>query len=258
MKCSALALLGLLALPLTAAAAQDRSLLTGEPPPERLPEARFSITPYVGARVPFTSGDAVLVDNEGNTFLLAYQRGGGPMAGVDVTAHVAGPIHFLLGGAFSAGRQDVLRLADASGDSLDERTTDGPSYWFARAGLQVRLADPTPDNRRFHPSALITVAPALVGTHWGTTNGFSAAANKGSTSFALNLGADAAARIGRSDRWSFLVGVQDYLAFWNTDDFRARDTAVGEALLGGPVVIDYDYSTSNILTARFGVSYRFR
>jgi hypothetical protein len=258
MKCSALALLGLLALPLTAAAAQDRSLLTGEPPPERLPESRFSITPYVGARVPFTTGDAVLVDNQGNTFLLAYQRGGGPMAGVDVTARIVGPVHFLVGGAFSASTQDVLRLADASGDSLDERTTDGPSYWFARAGVQVRLADPTPDNRRFHPSALITVAPALVGTNWGTTAGFPAAANKGSTSFALNLGADAAARIGRSDRWSFSIGVQDYLAFWNTDRFRARDAVVGGALLGGPVTIDYDYSSSNILTARFGVSYRFR
>jgi len=257
MKCSALALLGLLALPLTAAA-QDRSLMAGEPPRERLPESRFSITPYVGARVPFTTGDAVLVDNQGNAYLLAYQRGGGPMAGVDVTAHMVGPVHFLLGGAFSASTQDVLRLADASGDSLDERSTDGPSYWFARAGVQVRLADPTPDNRRFHPSALITVAPALVGTHWSKIESFPDAANEGSTTFALNLGADAAARIGRSDKWSFSIGLQDYLAFWNTDDFRARDAVVGEALLGGPVAIDYDYSSSNILTARFGVTYRFR
>lgn len=189
----ALALLGLLALPLTAAA-QDRSLLNGEPPPERLPESRFSVTPYVGARVPYTTGDIILTDNQGTSYLLAYQRGGGPMAGVDVTARVAGPVHFLVGAAYSASRTDVLRLADANGDSLDERRTSGAAYWFARAGVQVRLADPTPDNRRFHPSALITVAPALVVTDWGDT-GFGAAADESSTSFALNLGADAAARI---------------------------------------------------------------
>lgn len=252
----ALALLGLLALPLTAAA-QDRSLLNGEPPPERLPESRFSVTPYVGARIPFTTGDIILSDNQGNTYLLAYQRGGGPMAGVDLTAHLIGPVHFLVGGAYSASRTDVLRLADANGDSLDERSTTGAAYWFARAGVQVRLADPAPDNRRFHPSALITVAPALVFTDWGDT-GFGDAADEGSTSFALNLGADAAARIGRSDRWSFSLGVHDYLTFINDEDLAVRDAVVGETLLGGPVVVDYNYSNSNILTVRFGVSYRFR
>jgi hypothetical protein len=258
MKRCALALLGLLALPLSAAAAQDRSLLTGEPPPERLPESRFSVTPYVGVRIPFTTGDIALVDEDGNQYLLAYQRGGGPMAGIDVSARIRGPIHFIAGGAYSAGREDVLRLADAAGDSLDERRTDGPAFWFARAGVQVRLADPTPDNRRFHPSALVTVAPALVFTSWGDDNGFPDEANEGSTAFALNVGADAAARIGRSDRWSFSVGLHDYIAFWNNDDFAVRDAYVGEVLLGTPVGASYGSSTSHLLTARFGVSYRFR
>lgn len=256
MRRCALALLGLLALP-SAVWAQDRSMLNGEPPPERLPESRFSVTPYLGARVPFTTGDAVLVDSAGNGYLIAYQRGGAPMVGLDVTARVAGPVHFLAGAAYSAGREDVLRLATIDGDSLDTRRTDGPAIWFFRAGVQVRLADPTPDIRRFHPSALITVAPSLVHTSWGDT-GFGSAADAGSTSFALNLGADAAARIGRSDRWSFSVGVQDYIAFWNTDDIAVRDAALGSVLLETPVLARTDYSSSNILTIRFGVAYRFR
>lgn len=254
MRRCALALLGLLALPLTAATAQDRSMLAGEPPPERLPQSRFSITPYVGVRVPFTTGDVVLVDGDDNVYLLAYQRGGGPMVGLDVTARIAGPVHFIAGGAYTVGREDVVRLADAAGDSLDERRLDGPAIWLARAGVQVRLADPTPDNRRFHPSALITVAPAMVFTSWGDDG----LPGDNGTAFALNLGADAAARIGRSDRWSFSVGLHDYIAFWDTSDFAARDAAVGGVLVGTPVAVDYNYSNSNILTARFGVSYRFR
>jgi hypothetical protein len=253
----ALALLGLLALP-AAAAAQDRPLLSNEPPPERLPEARISIMPYVGARVPYTTGNAVFFLENGDQFRVRTERGGGPMAGVDVMARVKGPINVVAGVAYSAKREDVLLIGDVQNDTTIQISTDGARYWFAKAGLVFRLADPTPDNRRFHPSAFITVAPALVWQDFGDVEGFPDAANRSVRSFALDLGADAMARIGRTSRWSFSVGVQDFLTFWNTDDMRARDETVGELLLGGPVLIDYDYGTSNIFSLRFGVGYRIR
>lgn len=255
MNRSALALLGLLALPL-AASAQDRPLLANEPPPERLPEARISIMPYIGARVPYTTGDVVLLQSDGDQFRIATQRGGGPMVGLDVMARVHGPVNVVGGVAYSAKREDVLRFVDVQADSSVDVTTDGPRYWMAKAGVVFRLADPEPDNRHFHPSAFITVAPALVWLDYDNVNGFPDAANKSVTNFALNLGADAAARIGHTSRWSFSVGVQDFLTFWNTDSLSSREVIVGELLTGGPVVVDYDYNTSNIFTLRFGVSYR--
>jgi hypothetical protein len=250
----ALALLGLLALPVTAAA-QDRPLLSNEPPPERLPVSRFSVMPYLGARVPYTTGDAILFLQNGDQYRIATQRGGAPMVGVDVMARVKGPVNVVAGAAFSSRREDVMRVLNAQTDSFVDVSVDGPRYWFAKAGVAVRLADPTPDNRHFHPSAFITVAPALVWTDFPDVQGFPADANRSVRSFALNVGADAAARIGRASRWSFSLGVQDFLAFWNTDRFRARDAVVGETLLGEPVTIDYDYDTSNIFTLRFGVAY---
>jgi hypothetical protein len=256
MNRSALALLGLLALPLAAAAQNDRPLLANEPPPERLPESRFSVTPYVGARVPFNTGAEILVTEGGDQFNLRWERGGGPMVGLDVAAKVRGPFHFVGGAAYSGRRDDLVMLQ--SGSVVDSLSAQGAAYWFAKAGVQVRLADPNPDNRRFHPSALITVAPALVWTDWNDVSGFSDDANRGSHHFGLNLGADAAARIGRSDTWSFTLGVQDYLVFWDTDRLNARDAEIGEALLQEPVTVAYDYGTSNILTVRLGISYRFR
>jgi hypothetical protein len=256
MNRSALALLGLLALPLAAAAQNDRPMLANEPAPERLPVAKFTITPYVGVRVPFNTGTEVLVTEDNTQFNLRTERGGGPMAGVDVSARLAGPVHFVVGAAYSGRRDDLLLLQSGSG--VDSLTTQGPAYWFAKAGVQVRLADPNPDNRRFHPSALITAAPAMVWTDWNDVPGFSAEANRSSQHFAMNLGADAAARIGASERWSFTLGVQDYMVFWNTDRMAARDAAIGELLAAEPVTVAYDYSSSNILTLRFGVSYRFR
>ena len=256
MNRSALALLGLLALPLAAAAQNDRPLLANEPPPERLPESNVSVTPYLGARVPFNTGTAVLVTEGGEQFNLRWERGGAPMLGVDVTARVRGPFHFVGGAAYSGRRDDLVMLASAN--AVDTVAAQGAAYWFAKAGVQVRLADPNPDNRRFHPSAFITVAPALVWADFNDIPGFTDDANRGSAHFALNLGADAAARIGRSERWSFTLGVQDYLAFWNTDRLTARDAEIGEAVLSTPVTVAYDYGTSNILTLRFGISYRFR
>jgi len=256
MNRSALALLGLLALPLAAAAQNDRPLLANEPPPERLPESRFSVTPYVGVRVPFNTGNEVLVTEGGDQFSLRSERGGAAMFGVDVTGKVRGPVHFLVGGAYSGRRNDVITVSSTAGS--DTAVAQGAAYWFARAGVQVRLADPAPDNRRFHPSALITAAPAIVWADWKDVPGFPDAANGTSHHFGFNLGADGAARIGRSDNWSFTVGVQDFLIFWNNDRMIARDETIGQILLGEPVAVTYDYSNSNILALRFGISYRFR
>jgi len=256
MKRSALALLGLLALPLAAAAQHDRPLLTTDEPSDILPTSRFSITPYIAARVPFTTGDAVLIDSAGRQSVMRWDRGGGPMAGVDFTAQLHGPVHFIGGAAFSPHRTDVVRVAGDAGS--DSAQADGANVWFAKAGVQVRLAEPTPDDRHFHPSALVTVAPALIWTDFPEIQGFPDAANKTGMHFGLNLGVDAAARIGHSNVWSYLIGVQDYLAFWNTDDLTARDASIGATLLQGPVAIDYGYSTSNMFVLRFGVSYRFR
>lgn len=253
---SALALLGLLALPLAAAAQNDRPLLANEPPPQRLPESRFSITPYIGARVPFNSGTQVLVVENGDQYQLRWERGGAPMLGVDVTGKVRGPVQFVVGAAYSGRHDDFVTV---SGPSLsDTASAQGAMYLFGKAGVQVRLADPNPDNRRFHPSALITAAPSVVWVDFKDVAGFPDEANDGSLHFAANLGLDAAARIGRSDTWSFTLGVQDYLVFWNSDDLAARDATIGQILLGEPVAVNYNYSTSNILTLRFGVSYRFR
>ncbi len=251
----ALALLGLLALPL-AAAAQDRPLLSNEPPPERLPEARIAVMPYVGARVPYTTGDAVFFLENGDQFRIASQRGGGPMVGVDVMARVKGPISLVGGLSYSASREDIWRVNDLQTDTFTDVGIDGARYWTAKAGAVFRLADPNPDNRHFHPSAFITVAPALVWLDYDDVEGFPDAANGSVLNPALNLGADATARIGRTSRWAFSIGVQDFLTFWNTDKLQEREGLLGSLLLDAPVVIDYDYNTSNIFTLRFGVSYR--
>ena len=256
MKRCALALLGLLALP-PAAAAQDRPLLANEPPPERLPETRFSITPYLGVRIPFNTGDQVVFLDGGDQFRFSSERGGSELVGLNAEMRLRGPVSLVLGGAYSGRGSDILTVLGQD-SSVVEFELDGPAIWFAKAGVTVRLPDPIPDSRRFHPSAFVTVAPSLVFLDWADVDGAPDDFNDSSHHFGLNLGIDAVTRLGSSERWAFTVGLEDFVTFWDTDALVARDQAIGEVVTGEPVAIDYDYGTSNILTLKLGVSYRFR
>jgi hypothetical protein len=252
---SALALLGLLALP-AALAAQDRPLLSNEPAPERLPEHRFALTPFIGVRAPSGGGDLTVFTEGGDQFRFENNRGGNVMVGLNADVRVAGPWSFVLGGAYSGAQEDEYTVLFPDDSDPEVFAIDGPAMWFAKAGVQVRLPDPIPDNRRFHPSAFITVAPSMVWLDHGDSD---IEALGGSTRhFALNIGADAIARFGRNESWAFSLGLEDYLAFWNEDNLSEREVVIAQAFAGEPVVVDFDSSYSNIFVLRFGVSYRFR
>ena len=252
---SALALLGLLALP-AALAAQDRPLLSNEPAPERLPEHRFALTPFIGVRVPSGGGDLVVFTEGGDQFRFENDRGGSVIVGLNADVRVAGPWSLVLGGAYSGAEQDEYTVTFADDSDPTAFEIDGPAMWFAKAGVQVRLPDPIPDNRRFHPSAFVTVAPSMVWLDYGDSD--VDALGGTSRHFALNIGADATARFGRSESWAFTLGVEDFIAFWNEDNLRDREVAIAQVFAGEPVVVDFDSSFSNIFVLRFGVSYRFR
>ncbi|HEU0054605.1 MAG TPA: hypothetical protein VFQ39_15565 [Longimicrobium sp.] len=252
----ALALLGLLALPAAAAAQQERPLLANEPPPERLPESRFAITPYIGVRVPYTTGNVVVLGESGQQFVLQEERGGSTMAGINAEARLSGPVSFIAGVAYSGREQDTFVFLDGNGTGGTRVDTDGPAVLFAKAGVTWRLPDPIPDNRRFHPSAFLTVAPAMVFLDWQDADGVDEDISKTSSHFALNLGADATARIG-GGKWAINLGAEDFLTFWNTDKLRTRAETINALVTDEQsVTLDYDYSNSNIIVLRFGLSYR--
>ncbi len=242
---------GLLALP-AVAGAQTRPVYTPEPHPQQLPHSRFAITPFIGTRVPYNTGTFFVTGANGVDLRVEEEREGSPAIGVNADVFLRGPLGVTAGVAFSGAQQDIFTFG-TPGDSLPEERfiTDSPSMWFAKAGFTARLPDPRPDDRRFHPSAFVTVAPALVfvGEHAG---------QESTRHFALNLGADATARIGRSG-FAFQLGLEDYITFWNTERFLERDASrfgSEPRFEGEPVAIDYNYSTANILVARFGISYR--
>lgn len=254
MRFGVLALAGLLALP-AAAAAQNDGGFASEPPVDLVPYTRFAITPWIGFRVPYGSGNYFVLTESGTQFQLDEDRGGGAAIGLDAAYQITGPLNVVAGVGYSGADQNELNVLDEGG-TLRRFQSDGPEVWFVKAGVQYRLPDPIPDNRRFHPAAYVTVAPALVFMDWPDFEGFENDDVIGSTrNFALNIGFDAVTNIGsRGLALSFTV--EDYLTFLDEDRIRVRDEALLGEFFEEPVVIQYDESTSNILVLRAGLSWR--
>jgi hypothetical protein len=255
MRFGVLALAGLLALP-AAAAAQNDGTFASEPPPELVPYTRFAVTPWIGFRVPYGSGDYFVFTEDGTQFQLDEDRGGGAAIGLDAALQLRGPLNVVAGVAYSGSDQNELNVLDEAGNLRILQST-GPEVWFVKAGVQYRLPDPIPDNRRFHPAAYVTVAPALVFMDWPEFEGFDADDVNGSTrNFALNVGFDAVTNLGTRGL-ALTFSVEDYFTFLDEDRIRVRDEALLGEFFEEPVVITYNEDTNNILVLRAGVSWRF-
>ncbi len=253
MRLGVLVLGGLLALP-AATAAQTPGGFGGEPSPDLVPYTAFAVTPWVGLRLGYGSG-SYFVFTEASQLRVTEARGGGAAVGVDMEARVGGPLSVVGGVAYSGADQDEITFEALDG-SRSTLSADGPSVLFVKAGLQYRIPDPLPDNRRFHPAAFVTVAPALVVMDWPEYEGFDGDVGGTSTNFALNLGVNAVSRIGTRGL-ALAIGLEDYVTFWNQDRARRRDEVLLGAILEEPVTVDYDSRLSNLLMLRLGASWRF-
>lgn len=257
MRFGVLALAGVLALPAVAAAQNDGGFAS-QPPADLVPYTRFAITPWVGVRVGYGSGDYFVLTEGGEQFQLNDERGGGAALGLNAEYQLRGPLNLVAGVAYSAANEDEITVTTLG--TTPTATTfinDGPEMWFVKAGVQYRLPDPVPDNRRFHPAAYVTVAPSMVFMDHPEIEGLDDDDVTGSTRhFGLNIGVDAVSNIG-SRGLALSFGLEDYLTFWDEDRVRVRD----EVLLGGlfeePVQINYDSGSANILVLRAGLSWRF-
>lgn len=245
MRLSVLALAGLLALP-AAAAAQDPL------PPGQLAPARFSVTPFVGMRVPYSMGNAYLFTGDGRTFVIDEDRGGGPLAGVEAEARVRGPVSVLGSLAFSNAGDHDITLTSSEGEQT-RLIGETPQMWMGKLAVAYRLPEPRPDNRRFHPAGFLSAGPSLVRTNWSESD----LDGSGNNHWGLNLGVHTATTLG-TPRLALHLGIEDYLTFWDTDRLAAQNGTLYGEFFDDTAVVDYDYTSSNLVMLRAGVSFRFR
>ena len=245
-----LALAALLALP-AAAAAQEPL-----PVPGQLPASRWAVTPFVGIRVPYGTGDAFVFTSESGDYLVDEERGGGAMVGAEVEGRAWGPLSVLGSLAFGNSGEHVITFTDRSGGT--SRVSMGsPEVWMGKVALAYRLPEPRPDTRRFHPAAFVFAGPSVVRMDFpDLSTGIDESWADGTTNWGINFGVQTAATLG-TPRVAIHLGVEDYLTFWDSDRITERDTALYGFLFEEPVEVDLDYSSSNLVLVRAGLSFRF-
>ena len=255
MRFGVFALAGLLAFP--AAAGAQSGGFEAQPPSNLVPVTKFAVTPWLGFRIPYgTGGGHVFTLTDEQQYQVAEARGGGWALGVTGEAQVKGPLSVVAALGYSAASEDEVRFTGR--DSLTfGYEIDGPEIMFVKAGVQYRLPDPMPDERRFHPAAFVTVAPAVVWMDYPDFPGvIDDEVAKTSTQFALNLGLDAVTML-NSRGLALSFGIEDYVTFFDADHARRRDQLFIGSYLEDSVEIDYDYTYGNVLLFRAGVSWRF-
>lgn len=246
MRLSVLALAGLLALP-AAASAQDPL------PPGQLPSARFSVTPFVGLRVPYTTGNAYLFTGDGRSFHIDEDRGGGALVGAEVEARVRGPVSVLGSLAFSNSGDYNITLTETGAGEEIPLIGDTPDMWIGKLAVAYRLPEPRPDNRRFRPAGFLSAGPALVRTRWSDSDLGDGSYNH----WGLNFGVHTATTLG-SPRLALHFGIEDYLTFWDTERLSEHEAIQYSRYFQDEAAVDIDYSSSNLVMLRAGLSFRFQ
>jgi hypothetical protein len=206
----------------------------------------------VGVRVPYTTGNAYLFTGDGQAFAIDEDRGGSALAGVEAEARVRGPVSLLGSLAYGNSGDHIVTLTSGEGERR-RLIADTPDMWMGKLAVAYRLPEPRPDNRRFHPAGFVSAGPALVRTNWQDSD----LDGSGYNHWGLNLGVHTATTLG-SPRLALHLGIEDYLTFWDTERLAAHDEVLYGDFFEDNAVVDFDYSSSNLVMLRLGLSFRFR
>ena len=208
---------------------------------------RFTVTPYVGGRIPFGTEQTFFGPDSTTGVFLDEERGGGSLVGLDAELRVRGAFSAVAGVAYSTAGDVVFTVVELGDTAANAQrfTRAGSTYLLAKAGIAYRLPVPSPDSRRFRSLGSIVAGPALV----RETPARQSAINH----LALNLGYKALLPLG-TPRVALHLAFEDYLTFWNTDEYERRGP--GEINQPG-LAAEWGSPRGNLFLFHSGLAIRF-
>ncbi|MEN8375126.1 MAG: hypothetical protein ABFS34_06715 [Gemmatimonadota bacterium] len=234
---------------ITAAVALLTALLpamSGAQIAQPVPAGRLSVAPFVGLRIGHTVEFTERVGAPGATTSRTetLDVDGGSTVGAAVNVPLGGRLSVVGSATWSFAEEGTLTTTGDEGSGVTDISDTG-TLLFTRAGLGYQFVDTEPESRVRTVAAVLSAGPVFVRAdpgdliaadpewHWGAA-----------------IGAEAFVPLGNSGAHVYLAA-DDYIMFWDADKLPSRATSpIGAAG-------ERDADSSNVLTLRAGLAYRF-
>jgi hypothetical protein len=227
--------------------------------PSHVPEGRLSVTPFIGLRAPIAQDrrEVVIVPGELIPLAVAVESrpAGGGVAGLEAELRLAGAVGVNAALAFSNPDNRILSAETPAG-AFTQVSFRGPSLWFARAGLSIRLPEETPDTRSYRPAAYLTLGPAVVREVYGDAALALPDRDDRLDSWALHMGVRAVMPIGMPGVF-VLLAAENYATLWNPHDAEGARVERAMQLQPGTLLnASLGANRTHVLMVSLGLSFR--
>jgi hypothetical protein len=139
---------------------------------------------------------------------------------------------------------------------VNARLTTKNSLWFARAGLSIRLPEPSPDTRAHRPAAYLMLGPALVREQYGDGPFALPDQDDRLDSWALHMGAGAVVPVGMRGLF-VLLAAENYATLWNPNDAEMARVERAMQLQPGTLLnASLGANRTHLLMFSLGLSFR--
>ena len=242
MKRWQVSLLALIALPGLARAQDERNW-----------GSVFRVTPAIGYSPRFTQHGTVEIVTANDVVIHDYdlEFATGFSAGLNLEMRFWNRFSLIAGGRWS-GRGDGS-ITD-TGDNV-VYSTAGSDFLMAKIGLAVKLREEVPEIQYRQLNGSLFIAPALIRDS-GKSNAFVPfGVATTAQHFGVNFGIDA--ELPLASHISFTTGLEDWLVFWNSEDYLPRVAAYLEQKTPAQTVIAIEAGKSHMLVLHGGLTFKF-
>lgn len=218
---------------------------------------QFRVAPFIGVSPGITQkGFAyVAAPNDVNISVHPYEIEHSSSVPIGVIGEARLWNRFGVAAGVAWAKRDDVTFIDREAEEFNN--FDGMTMWLVKANAVMRLRERVPDLQLRRLNASIFIGPAFIWDVPKETVFNPLSSSDAVSHWGMNIGAEGEMPLG-NPRLSFVLGLEDYMIYWDNDSYRSRVETYVQQLPGhGGVAVEIDTDKTHLWTLRLGLSYSF-